>query len=149
VSARPDRSLLARFSPLAALVLSLAACGGGNGPEVATAPGEDADQAVVALVHDWYASASPAACEHMTDRMLELGWEAPGDAGKDACTAAVEAAEPVESVVVSALARQGDTAELTVSYAIDGDARADVVSLVRSGAGWLIDDVAGVTASSP
>jgi hypothetical protein len=80
--------------------------------------------------------------------MLQTGWEQPGEAGREACRAAVGAAEPVGDVEVSQLSEEGSSAELRISYTVDGEARTDVVHLLRSGPDWLIDAVARAAAAS-
>jgi hypothetical protein len=134
---------------LAPAVLTLAACGGGGQQTTASESDRSAELAVTAIVHDWYASARVAACDQMTDRMLQFGWQMSGDAGRQACRAAVAAAEPVETVEVSPLSGQGSSAQIKVSYAVNGEVRADVVSVVRRGSDWLIDGVKRVTVSAP
>lgn len=126
------RSTIATGALLAALALTLAACGGGGKPA-----GDEAT--LTALVLSWYRDADPAVCEQMTDRFLEFGWNETGDQGRQACRQGVGDAEPVQDVVVATPEIVEDSATLEVSYTLNGQHQVDSLQFVRGDTGWLVD----------
>ena len=139
----------ARLAIVLAGSVALAACGGGQPSSTASAPAATLASgdavAMTALVRDWYSRPGPSVCDGLSDRLLRRGWGKSGEAGREACRAALLAAKPREDVTVSPAVARGARASVDVSYLRGGAQETDEVTFVHRGGRWLADAVTRIT----
>lgn len=103
-------------------------------PTVATAELEE-------LVGAWYEESDPLVCEQMTDAMLNFGWAATGDEGRQECKRNLEAAAPASDVTVKPAKVGERRITIDVSYTVSDGRNVDRITFVRKGDEWLINQV--------
>ncbi len=130
---------------LAAVAVSLGACGrGGNSSASSTT---SADEEIIALARAWYADADPAVCDQMTDAMLGHGWGMHGEEGRNECKKLVGNADPAVDVVVGSPTIDGDHATVEITYGPADDRRVDKLDLLLVSGAWQVDNFALVGAA--
>ena len=132
---------------LLALAMALTACGGGSS---SSGGGEEA--AIEEAIETSATSSDPSKCsEVQTQAFNEAETEKKGEAALEACEKEVEAeSEPAESVAVSNISENGDTA--TAEVAITGgslEGQAVELELANEDGNWKLNEFHGFTKYDP